>query len=123
MGLFRDPRSSHLQRAFADLREAIRSPKDTGFFCYRAIESLRQFFVVELNAPDKQSWEVLRTALQIDRPTIDYVKTFADSARHGAGAAISDGERAEVFKKTWSIVGQFVEFAKRGYRALEGQDD
>jgi hypothetical protein len=99
MGLFRDPRSSHLQRAFADLREAIRSPKDTGFFCYRAIESLRQFFVVELNAPDKQSWEVLRTALQIDRPTIDYVKTFADSARHGAGAAISDGERAEVFKK------------------------
>jgi hypothetical protein len=123
MSLFWDPRGCHLQRCLADLREAIRSPKDTGFFCYRAIEALRQFFVIETNsATDKESWDAFRTTLQVDRASIDYIKTFADPVRHGAGRAISDGERAEVFKKTWSIVGRFIEFAKRGYRALEKQD-
>jgi hypothetical protein len=32
------PDGSYLRHALADAREAIKSPRDTGFFCYRAIE-------------------------------------------------------------------------------------
>lgn len=118
--LFQDPRGSYLQRCFADLREAIRSPRDTGFFCFRAIESLRQFFVLEVKAKsDKESWEMFRTVLAVDRSAIDYVKEFADPARHGAAKPISDTERAEVFRRTWAIVGHFVEFAKAGYASRQ----
>jgi hypothetical protein len=114
--LFGESRSSHLQRCLADLREAIRSPKDTGFFCYRGIESLRQFFVLELGVKgDKESWETLRKALGIDRAPIDYVKEFADPVRHGKSKPISDAERAEVFRRTWEVVGRFIEFARAGY--------
>lgn len=39
------PGGRYLSRCLADLREAIRVPSDSAFFCYRAIESLRQYFV------------------------------------------------------------------------------
>ncbi|MEO6697704.1 MAG: hypothetical protein ABIN45_06870 [Gammaproteobacteria bacterium] len=55
MNLFGDARGEYLQRCLSDLREAIRAPKDTGFFCYRAIESLRQFFRHENRATDDNS--------------------------------------------------------------------
>lgn len=42
VSIFVDRKGQYLQRCLADLREAIRAPKDTGFFCYRGIESLRQ---------------------------------------------------------------------------------
>ena len=119
MQVFQDPRGSYLQRCFADLREAIRSPKDTGFFCYRGIEALRQFFVLESGAKGhKNSWDELRQALGVERATIDYVKDFADPVRHGAAKPIADHERAEVFRKTWAVVARFIEFAKRGYKTV-----
>lgn len=121
MQIFEDPRGSYLQRCLADLREAIRSPKDTAFFCYRGIESLRQFFVLGENIPsDKASWERFRAALGVDRATVDYVKEFADPVRHGASKPISDAERAEVFRKTWSVVARFIDFAAGGYPGPNG---
>jgi hypothetical protein len=116
MRLFDDPRGAYLQRCFGDLREAIRSPRDTGFFCYRAIESLRQSFVVEAGAKDdKASWETLRSTLSVGRAEIDYIKGFADAPRHGAARGISDAERASIFRKTWLIVHSFIDFALAGY--------
>jgi len=116
MRLFEDPRGAYLQNCFADLREAIRSPQDTGFFCYRALESLRQFFVEHGAAKsDKASWEQLRSSLKVSRSDIDDIKTFADARRHGKGKGISDAERAEVFRKTWLIVNSHIDFSVSGY--------
>ena len=117
MRVFADERSLYVQRSLGDFREAIRSPKDTAFFCYRALESLRQYFVVEEHIPsDKTSWERLRQALAVERATIDYVKTFADPLRHGAGKSISDSERADLFIKTKSIIDRFIVFADNQYK-------
>lgn len=105
MDVFKDPRGWHLMRCLAVLREAIRVPKDTGFFCYRGVESLRQFFRQEKEAKDdKQSWEMLRTELGVDRSDLDEIKRWANPLRHGDSVAISDAARASVFKLTWSIV-------------------
>ena len=53
------PASVHLQHCFADLREAIRSPLDSGFFCYRALESLVQHYL-QTHQLKKPRWMVGR---------------------------------------------------------------
>lgn len=117
VSIFGDRRGQYLSRCLADLREAIRAPKDTGFFYYRGIESLRQFFLQEMKAKDdKVSWELLRSELAVDREEIETVKGLADPIRHGAGGGISDSERANVFTLTWNIVNKFIKYANAGYR-------
>jgi hypothetical protein len=112
MRLFADTKGAYLQRCLADLREAIRSPRDTGFFCYRAVESLRQFFVAEAGASsDRASWELMRSTLKVERSAFDYIKSFADVPRHGGSKGISDGERADVF-----LVNAYIDYALGGYR-------
>lgn len=116
VSIFADRKGQYLQRCLADLREAIRAPKDTGFFCYRGIESLRQFFLQEKQAKDdRESWELLRSELTVDRAEIETIKGFADPIRHGGGGGISDAERANVFTMTWSIVNKFIKYANAGY--------
>ena len=117
MDVFQDARGKYLMRCLADLREAIRVPTNTGFFCYRGIESLRQFFMHErLAKDDKKSWELLRTELDVDRSDLDEVKILADPLRHGDIVPISDAERAKVLKLTWGIVNRFVKYANAGYK-------
>lgn len=117
LDVFKDSKGGYLQRCLADLREAIRAPKDTGFFCYRAIESLRQYFIHETGARDeKVSWEELRSELGIHRTEIERVKTLADPVRHGYTVAITADQRDEITMLTWKIVNQFIKYANAGYR-------
>jgi len=111
--LLADERGRYLQRALGDLRDAIGSARDTAFFCYRAIESLRQFYVVVRGAKDKaESWELLRTELNVSKSDIDEIKRLADPVRHGENIFISDSERANALVKSWDIVKRFVDSAK-----------
>lgn len=119
VSIFGDRKGQYLQRCLADLREAIRVPKDTGFFCYRGIESLRQFFLQEMKAKDdKASWELLRSELAVGREEIETIKGFADPIRHGGSGGISDSERANVFTLTWNIVNKFITYANAGYQKV-----
>ena len=119
IGLYSDAKGKYLQLCLANLREAIRAPKDTGFFCYRGIESLRQFFLNEKMAKDdKSSWDLLREELKMNRSDIDKIKEFADPIRHGATFAINDEERATLFKLTWNIVNSFIKYAAAGYKSM-----
>ena len=72
--LFSTEKGDYLRLSLSDLREAIRNPKDSGFFCYRSIECLRQYFVdhkVTNNIEkDKKSWIIFRDELNIDYPKI-----------------------------------------------------
>jgi hypothetical protein len=116
MDLFKESTGGYLQHCLADLREAIRVPKDTGFFCFRAIESLRQFFIHERGAKDdKSSWQMFRESLDVDRTDIDTIKGFADPIRHGHSTEITDDQRATVFRLTWGVVNKFIKYAKAGY--------
>lgn len=117
MSLFKDAKGGYLQHCLADLREAIRIPKDTGFFCYRAIEVLKVYFLHEKGAADdKSSWEMLRSELNVERVDIDAIKTIADPARHGDSSTITDEQRAKTFVLTWAIVNKFIKYANAGYK-------
>jgi hypothetical protein len=111
--LLSKPEGSYLRHALADTREAIKSPRDTGFFCYRAIESLKNCCAIRNNlASDKdQAWELFRTTYSVDKDEIMSIKTFADPVRHGnsmEAKPLSDGKRAEIFEKTWNIINQYI---------------
>jgi hypothetical protein len=115
--LFNDTRGGYLQHCLADLREAIRVPKDTGFFCYRAIESLKQFFLIEGRAKDeKEAWEMLRSELEVERSALDTIKVLADPARHGNSQSVSDAQRAAAFTTTWDVVNKFLKYGNAGYK-------
>ncbi|HHW43813.1 MAG TPA: hypothetical protein GXX25_08400 [Desulfotomaculum sp.] len=103
----------YLRRALADVREAMKSPMDTGFFCYRAIESLKNCYAKRSGLKpddaqaDAQAWELFRNKYSVPKQEILGIKTFADPVRHGnypQAKPLTDKDRADVFKKTWEII-------------------
>lgn len=117
------PESVALQRSLADLREAIRKPHDTGFFCYRAVESLRQAFVEPKDGDNtKRSWERISSALQIDRSWITLLEQFGKPQRHGETPYMSGDDRIQALKRARTVVGRYVEYTRRGCKPLPTAD-
>ena len=117
-------RSQHLHRALGDLREAIRSPWDTGFFCHRAVECIRQSFVKEEDGDDKgPSWKSLRNELRIDRSWIEeYTKKSADAQRHGSTPYMSGEDRVLAMKHAWKVIDRFCVYVYGGFKSLSKND-
>lgn len=103
------PDGHYLSEAFSDLRESIKNPRDTGFFCYRAIETLKNRVAKDkgLDLKRENGWEAFREEYGISRSEIMLVKKYADLVRHGPTdrlVSISDTERAKLLTGTWKIV-------------------
>lgn len=101
----------YLHRCFADLITAMKSPEDTGFYCYRAIEALRQYCIVRYKLdPEKKSeqWKKLREIAECTEETLLEIKNSADPARHAAIVGITDADRVTLFTKTWDVVDAFI---------------
>lgn len=112
-------KSPDLHRALRDLREAIRSPLDTGFFCYRAVECVRQSFKQEKDDDkDELSWRRLRDTLRVDRSWIEGLKKFADPQRHGKSPYMSGKDRVSAMRHGWKIVDRFCIYVRRGFKPL-----
>lgn len=112
-------KTAPLQQALGDLREAIRAPHDTGFFCYRAIESLRQHYVEASDGDNTGlSWDRLRAALRIDRLWINPLVESSKQHRHGGSPYSSGEERASAMQHAWKVVDRFVAYAQRDYQPL-----
>ena len=110
-------KSQNLHRIIGDLREAIRSPHDAGFHCYRAIESIKMSFMEEGDS-DTKGWENLRKSLRIDRSWIDQVKKFADPVRHGGTIYISGDDRIVILQHTWKLIDRFCIYVYRNFKQL-----
>lgn len=105
--LMSTPTSWFFRRALADFREAIKNATDTGFFCYRAIETLMQCHAA-LNggSNDSTKWRAFRDHYNVSEDDIRNVKSFADPIRHGNGLhmkEVTSGERARIFELAWDI--------------------
>ena len=107
----------NLRLALLDLRLAIKLPKDTPFFCYRAIESLMQYF----NKHDKnKAWDEFRSALNISEDYIKIgIKPLADNIRHGKSPFVSAAARDDILTKTWKIIDRFIVYAKNNEVPLD----
>ncbi len=101
-----------LNRAFNDLMNALRSADDAAFFCYRAIESLRNHnsLMKSVNSKkDIHQWESFKATSGCTREEIDEVKKFADDLRHGTPVAITADEVKNVLVTTWEIVRKYLD--------------
>lgn len=113
MAKLREPDGAYLRHALADLREAIKSPKDTGFFCYRAVESLKNCVAARngVSSVDAKGWILFRECYSIDKKQITAIKAFADPARHGDFSdlnQLTDEARSRLFTGAWQIVARFI---------------
>ncbi len=101
----------YLQRSFSDLNSAIRHADDTGFFCYRAIESLRHHCaaVHGLSKSDKsKQWEKFRDVSLCNESLLFEIKQSADALRHGGIAITTSDQRAALLFKTWGVVDGYL---------------
>jgi hypothetical protein len=101
----------YLHRCFTDLVTAMRNPDDTGFYYYRAIESLRQHCILKYKIdPEKKAeqWQKLRELAKCDEGTLRKIKEAADPVRHGEVVKITSNDRAELFTRTWDVVDGYL---------------
>ncbi|MFZ5478320.1 MAG: hypothetical protein ACOZNI_16250 [Myxococcota bacterium] len=111
--------------ALADLREGNRSPDDTGFFCFRAVESIRQAFVncdLKQDKRDGASWTTLRRALRLERTFFERLQTFALPRRHGALVNLTGEDRTGLLKNAWTVVFRYIMLRKFGLPDLPEDD-
>jgi hypothetical protein len=101
-----------LRLALGDLREAVRSPLDSGFFAYRAAESIMQAFRTNDDGEDRgPGWERMRAALKIDRADLDALRKFRDPRSHGEAIQLTSVEGASILRRAWAVVDAFVSYA------------
>jgi hypothetical protein len=103
----------YLKRCLSDLSMAIKHAEDTPFYCYRALESLKQYFgeIFSINDDDKQ-WEKMAKELDCNETDTKEIREYAFPARHGVPKPIQDEQRKQFFLKTWEIVEKFIEYRK-----------
>ena len=94
---------------------------DTGFYCYRAIESLRHHCaaVHGLAAADKPiQWGKFREVSGCDEQTLRAIKVAADPLRHGEAVVAVDADRVRLFASTWDVVGRYLNSVQPDPNAL-----
>jgi len=102
------PDAIYIRRCLADLSFAIKRADDTPFYCFRALESLRQSFGVELS--EAEQWKAMAEAVGSSKTEMEPLRTRAFPARHGVPMPLSDQERQELFIYTWRVVERYIDF-------------
>ncbi len=97
-----------LRRCLADLSFSIKRLDDTAFYCFRAIESLRQSFGTHLS--EAEQWNAMAKAVNSSKEAMTPLRTHAFPARHGLPNPLSDDERQKLFLYTWTVVEKYIDF-------------
>lgn len=105
------PNGIYLNRCFSDLTSAMKHADDTGFYCYRAIESLRHHCAA-INGLATESklrqWEKFREVAGCDEQTLREIKAAADPLRHGQVVGSTSADRERLFTLTWNAVDGYL---------------
>ena len=108
---FRADSGHYLLSSLSDICDGMRRPDGTAFYCYRAIETLQQYFIKMFKIKkDKDAWETFRIRLGVDRGRLDAVKEFADPRRHGGARAMTYEDRKTILATAYEVVDRFVAF-------------
>jgi hypothetical protein len=100
-----------IARCMRDLISAMKDSNDSAFYCYRAIESLKNHCTIvnSLGAvSDAAQWDKFRESASCDRDILMDIKGKADPVRHGSPAGLTGQQREKLFMTTWEIVGNYL---------------
>lgn len=107
MALYDGNEGNYLRSSMADFKMAMDAPHETGFYCFRAIESIRQKFYTE-DRSKKESWQVMRETLGVEEDDIRFVQQFADSRRHGDVVDVPGKSRKVMLHLTRDMIWKFI---------------
>ncbi len=111
--------SVDLRSALADLREAIRSPNDTGFFAYRAVETIMQAFRSSAQEESRTVWPRFRSTLRLSEPYLKSMTPFSTLNRHGTISPLSGQVREELIIKARTVIHRYASYLASGKKELE----
>ena len=100
-----------------DLLEAISVPHVSLLNCGRVMDGIKHLISPD-NVSDKNAWETMRDALNVDR---DYLKLVTDASanpRHGVPEHVGGLLCNEVVLRSWNVMNRFFEYRKRGNTRL-----
>jgi hypothetical protein len=101
----------YLRRCLGDLSMAIKHPDDTPFYCFRALETLKQYFGHMTGAEtDGGQWEEMAKAIGGKQDDVEPIRKLAFPARHGVPVPVTDQMRKDTFLTTWHIVEKYIDF-------------
>lgn len=100
-----------LQRAIADFRSGILVSHDTGFYVYRAIESIQVAF--------NNSWIEMNTALNLNKTYTDYLReNHGRLQRHGKYTFMTSNQRIDMLIRAKTIISRFVFYINNSSQPL-----
>ncbi|MEJ1165556.1 hypothetical protein V9K97_17745 [Variovorax sp. CCNWLW186] len=109
-----------IQRCLADLVSALKNADDTGFYCYRAIETLRHHCAAVHGMTDAgkaEQWARFREISGVSEEVLREVKAAADPLRHGDTFPVG-ADSARVLTITWHAVDAYLATVPSIVRAL-----
>jgi len=111
-----------LHRALSDLREAIKHPMDTSFYCFRLTEAIRQHFVNKNQKDEakakRESWDEMGKSLLFEKSFKDELEKEAKYTRHGDVKDLTSEDIMRLLKKVWILLDRFVIYLNDGQREL-----
>ncbi|SDN52712.1 hypothetical protein SAMN05216196_101802 [Lutimaribacter pacificus] len=100
-----------VSRSLTDLTSAMRHADDTAFYCYRAIEALRNHCSAlhDVDIDDRAGqWEKFREVSGVSEERIRSISDAAKQVRHGGLASFDSDGRADILTRTWDIVDHYL---------------
>jgi hypothetical protein len=89
----------------------MKDADDTGFYCYRAVESLRHHCAALnglLDAEKAKQWEKFREVSGCEEDTLRAIKAAADPLRHGEPTDITSEYRTQLLTHTCGVVDAYL---------------
>lgn len=101
-----------LNRCFTDLTFAMKHADDTAFYCYRAIESLKNHCAAVNGLAEKgrdEQWKKFREISTCNEATIRKIKIEADQLRHGGDPHGTGANNEMILSMTFSVVDSYID--------------
>ncbi len=100
-----------IRLALADLGLALSRPDDTPFYCYRAVESIRQWLMRRDGIAESHSWPHLRKCLGFTEAELKELASASRRRRHGAADVLGEPQRLRLLKLAREVVRKAVAIA------------
>lgn len=112
----RHEKAIFLTRAMRDLASAVRTVGDSAFYCYRALESVRQFFgqTKGVGKEKKDVWPIVWSELGVDSALSFKIRDAAEEVRHGGVGKVEIRDHERWIEYACLVVTEFARYlAKR----------
>jgi hypothetical protein len=97
-----------LRMCLNDLHMALKEQNDAPFYCYRAVEMIKNHVGSKYGGNERQQWEVTRDILDVETEKLDIIKNLADPLRHGRRVTFKGAEWRQIILISWEVTEAYM---------------